>query len=75
MLPYGGHTAADIAAGWRLAHEAQAMAVAGGWNVHYVGYQQSIWNIQRAAEGWRPMVDRGSWTQNHRDHVHVSFWN
>jgi hypothetical protein len=75
MLPHGGHTAADVTAGWRLAHYAQALAIQGGRNIHYIVYRQHIWNIQRAAEGWRPMADRGSWTQNHMDHVHVSFWN
>ena len=35
-------------------------------------YQQKIWTIQRASEGWRPMEDRGSATANHFDHVHVT---
>jgi hypothetical protein len=26
-----------------------------------------------SGDGWRPMEDRGSITQNHCDHVHVSF--
>ncbi|HET9117713.1 MAG TPA: hypothetical protein VFN75_06510 [Pseudonocardiaceae bacterium] len=42
--------------------------------VHYICWHQHIWNIQRAAEGWRLMADRGSPTQNHMDHVHVSFY-
>ncbi|NUP79751.1 MAG: hypothetical protein HOV96_19620 [Nonomuraea sp.] len=41
--------------------------------VHYVIWNQQIWNIDRDAEGWRPMANRGSPTANHQDHVHVSF--
>lgn len=40
--------------------------------VRYVIWRQQIWNIEHASEGWRPMADRGSPTQNHFDHVHVS---
>lgn len=40
--------------------------------VYYIIYRQRIWNIQRADEGWRAMEDRGSITQNHFDHVHIS---
>ncbi|WP_051713251.1 hypothetical protein [Spirillospora albida] len=40
--------------------------------VKYVIYDQKIWNPSRAAEGWRPMENRGSVTQNHYDHIHVS---
>ena len=36
-------------------------------------YRQKILTVARAAEGWRPMGDRGSATQNHMDHVHLSF--
>lgn len=40
--------------------------------VQYVIWHQHIWSPQRADEGWRPMSDRGSPTQNHMDHVHLS---
>ncbi len=37
--------------------------------VMYVIYNEKIWAIYRAKEGWRP-------SSGHRDHVHVSFsWN
>lgn len=55
--------------------------------VHYIIFHQCIWNVQRASEsgcqnvpagvdakGWRSMSDRGSNTQNHYDHVHISMW-
>lgn len=41
--------------------------------ITYIIYDQKIWNIARSSEGWRPMEDRGSDTENHLDHVHVSF--
>lgn len=41
--------------------------------ITYIIWQQRIWNISRAREGWRKMEDRGSITANHFDHVHVSF--
>jgi len=34
-------------------------------------WAQSIWTIERAGEGFRPMEDRGSPTANHFDHVHI----
>ncbi len=41
--------------------------------VEYIIWQQRIWSVGRAGEGWRPMSDRGSPTANHMDHVHVNF--
>lgn len=40
--------------------------------VSYVIHSRRIWSVQRAAEGWRAMADRGSVTANHYDHVHVT---
>ena len=60
----------DRATGQALADYAQHHA--GELGLSYVIWQQHIWNIARAGEGWRPMVDRGSPTANHMDHVHVS---
>lgn len=47
-------------------------------NVSYVIWRQRIWNPSRDPAGaswdnWRRMEDRGDPTQNHMDHVHVSF--
>lgn len=41
-------------------------------NVKYVIWRQRIWNPGRSDE-WRQMDNRGSLTQNHMDHVHISF--
>lgn len=57
--------------GGALAAYAQANAARLG--ITYIIWNQHIWNIERAAESWRPMADRGSPTANHKDHVHVSF--
>ncbi|TDD96075.1 hypothetical protein [Actinomadura rubrisoli] len=38
--------------------------------ISYVIWRQHIWNARGG--GWRPMADRGSLTQNHHDHVHIS---
>lgn len=57
--------------GSQLAAYVQANAARLG--VTYIIWQQRIWNVSRAAEGWRPMEDRGGATANHFDHVHVSF--
>jgi membrane-bound lytic murein transglycosylase B len=64
---------ADAASGRALAQFVQAHASELG--VHYIIWQQHIWNVDRPAEGWRLMEDRGSPTQNHLDHVHVSLFN
>lgn len=42
--------------------------------VRYLIWEQRIWNTERADEGWRLMADRGSPTQNHFDHVHVTIY-
>ncbi len=42
-------------------------------NITYVIWNQRIWSVERASEGWRLMSDAGSTTANHEDHVHVSF--
>lgn len=47
-------------------------------NISYVIWRQRIWNPSRdpagaSWENWRRMEDRGDPTQNHMDHVHVSF--
>lgn len=42
--------------------------------VSEVIWSQQIWTVQRSSEGWRGMSDRGSVTDNHYDHVHVSVY-
>ncbi len=58
------------ATGDRLAKYLQDHAAELG--VKYIIWQQHIWSVERADEGWRAMADRGSPTQNHMDHVHLS---
>lgn len=49
---------------------AYAVANASRLGIHYVIWKQHIWNVRGG--GWRRMGDRGSITQNHFDHVHIS---
>jgi hypothetical protein len=42
-------------------------------NISYIIWNQRIWSVARASEGWRLMADRGSRTANHKDHVHISY--
>lgn len=42
------------------------------YGVDYVISRQRIWNPE-ISTSWRAMADRGGVTQNHFDHVHVSF--
>ena len=69
---HGAGKAADImvdnfAEGDAIA--AFVMAHAGELNVKYVIWKQRIWH---PGGGWKAMADRGSPTQNHMDHVHIT---
>jgi uncharacterized protein YgiM (DUF1202 family) len=59
--------------GFSVANWARANARSLG--IKYVIWDQRIWNIQRAGEGWRPMASRGSDTANHKDHVHITVFD
>jgi SH3 domain-containing protein len=61
-LPTDGHAFGDALAEFGVANRAK-------YRIEYVIYRQRI----NFGEGWEPMEDRGSITQNHFDHVHVSF--
>ena len=41
------------------------------FGVRYVISRQRIWHVNDPV--WRPMANRGDATQNHEDHVHVTF--
>lgn len=62
-----GKALGNEVAAYLRAHQAEL-------GVHYIIWSQHIWNVQRDAEGWRSMADRGSATANHYDHVHVSVY-
>jgi hypothetical protein len=51
---------------------AYAIANAARLGVKYVIWRQRIWN--HGSTVWQPMGDRGSITQNHYDHVHISVY-
>ncbi len=62
----------DSSLGQSIADYVQANASA--LHVSEILWQQQIWSVARASEGWRPLEDRGSPTANHYDHVHVSVY-
>lgn len=70
MLSSGGTMPSreQLALGDRIAE--WAIANADKLGVKYVIYKQRIYNM--SFPGWRAMADRGSITQNHWDHVHIS---
>jgi len=63
-------TPAGKAQGDALVAYAQAHATELG--IDYIIWYQRIWSVERAAEGWRRMEDRGSATENHLDHPHIN---
>lgn len=65
MLPGRCDPLGDRIAAWAKDHAPEL-------GVDHIIWCQKIWSPARAAEGWRLMSDRGSDTQNHRDHVHVA---
>lgn len=65
-----GHAVDFMASGERGDRIAQcALANQAALGISYVIWKQRI----NYGNGWEPMADRGSITENHYDHVHVSF--
>lgn len=64
-------SASGIQLGDTIAADFQANAAK--YKVTYIIWRQKQWNASYPERGWRQMEDRGSITQNHYDHVHVSF--
>lgn len=64
--------ACDVMVSSRAQGDAVAAWAQARPGVLYVLWWQRIWSPARASEGWRGMADRGSPTENHLDHVHVS---
>ncbi|WP_017612871.1 coiled-coil domain-containing protein [Nocardiopsis salina] len=62
----------QIDRGWEIAEWARDNADDLG--VMYVIYRQQIWDVRRGDTDWRDMADRGSITENHFDHVHISMF-
>jgi hypothetical protein len=60
--PSDDNALGDLHAEFALAHQAE-------FGIWYVIWRQRY----NDGSGWDPMEDRGSITQNHYDHVHVSF--
>lgn len=59
----------DQALTWMTANNGEVAIRLG---VMYIIWNQRIWSTYYPELGWRKMADRGSATQNHKDHVHIS---
>ena len=66
MMRGGAHAEQDVIDGHQIA--AFLMINARELGVKYMVWRQQIWYPGRE---WRLMNDRGDWTQNHKDHIHV----
>lgn len=65
IMTYSNTGLGDRVANWTQAN-------ASSLNIEYIIWNQRIWSVARANEGWRFMADRGSPTANHKDHVHIT---
>lgn len=59
----------DKALAWLTANNGE---VAYRLGVMYILWNQRIWSVYYPELGWRKMADRGSYTANHKNHVHIS---
>jgi len=59
----------DEALAWMTANNGEVAIRLG---VMYIMWNQQIWSVYYPEMGWRTFADRGSDTQNHKDHVHIS---
>ena len=74
MLNDDGQTPSEeqIRRGWDISEWARENADDLG--IMYVIYRQQIWDVRRGDTDWRDMADRGSITETHFDHVHISMF-
>jgi len=74
MLPDAGRSKQGVALGDEIA--TYFMQNADRYGIMYLIWHQRIWMADRDAVAppatWRSMGERGSWTGNHMDHVHVT---
>ncbi len=74
MLPGSGRTSSGAALGDEMA--TYFMTNADSYGVMYLIWHQRIWMNGRDPVAppaqWRAMQDRGDWTSNHMDHVHIT---
>ena len=59
----------DQALAWLTANNGE---VAYRLGVMYIIWNQHIWSLYYPGLGWRKMANRGSYTANHKNHVHIS---
>lgn len=73
MVPDAGRSAEGVEAGDEIAQ--YFMEHADEYGVMYLLWNQRVWRSGHdpiaPPQEWRPMEDRGDWTSNHKDHVHI----
>jgi hypothetical protein len=69
-VKYASHRkAVDKAIKWLTANNGEVALRLG---VMYIIWDQKLWSTYYPEMGWRKMANRGSYTQNHKNHVHIS---
>jgi hypothetical protein len=69
-VKYASHRkSVDKALAWLTANNGE---VAYRLGVMYIIWNQRIWSLYYPELGWRKMPSRGSYTANHKNHVHIS---
>lgn len=70
MMPDNGHSESDVKLGYEIAKYFQQHAAQYG--ISYMIWRQQTWTTDMPVGQWRGMSDRGDWTSNHMDHVHIT---
>jgi hypothetical protein len=69
-VKYASHRrSVNAALDWLTANNGE---VAYRLGVMYIIWNQHIWSLYYPELGWRKMASRGSYTANHKNHVHIS---
>ena len=45
------------------------------FRVHYIIWDQKIWNITRDGEGWRFFLNVWGYTEIYKDHIHITVYD
>lgn len=73
MMPTAGHSKESVKLGNEIAAYFQKHAAEYG--IYYMIWRQRIWMASNPVGQWSTVSNRGDWTANHMDHVHISVTN
>lgn len=73
MMPTQGHSKESVQLGDEIAKYFQEHAAQYG--IYYMIWRQRMWRASDPVGQWSSMSDRGDWTGNHMDHVHITVTN